>query len=79
MMLNCLFTGASSENDINIKYIAGIILKNSIKTFYAELSEIFDMELIEIEFVCFLMLVNESMGYSNIQSKLWVELNLIIS
>ena len=58
LMLMSIFSGYSSDND-QIRYIAGIVLKNSIKSFYPYMSEHFNAELVEIEYLAFLMLLNK--------------------
>ena len=43
LMLSCIYSGASGlDIDDSAQYIAALILKNSIKSYYAEISETFD-------------------------------------
>jgi hypothetical protein len=62
MMLAAIMSGVSGEND-QVRYVASLILKNSVKSFYARLNEDFAEELKELEFVCYLMLVREARGH----------------
>ena len=62
MMLAAIVSGASGESD-QVRYVAYLILKNSVKSFYASLNEDFLEEFKELEFVCYLMLVREARGH----------------
>jgi len=77
MMLAAIMSGVSGEND-QVRYVASLILKNSVKSFYARLNEDFAEELKELEFVCYLMLVREARGHSQLTKKLYSELLLLL-
>ena len=77
MMLAAIMSGASGEND-QVRYVASLILKNSVKSFYARLNEDFAEELKELEFVCYLMLVREARGHGQLTKKLYSELVLVL-
>jgi hypothetical protein len=77
MMLAAIMSGVSGEND-QVRYVASLILKNSVKSFYARLNEDFAEELKELEFVCYLMLVREARGHGQLTKKLYSELVLVL-
>ena len=77
MMLAAILSGVSGEND-QVRYVASLILKNSVKSFYTRLNEDFAEELKELEFVCYLMLVREARGHSQLTKKLYSELVLVL-
>ena len=77
MMLAAIMSGVSGEND-QVRYVASLILKNSVKSFYTRLDEDFAEELKELEFVCYLMLVREARGHGQLTKKLYSELVLVL-
>lgn len=76
-MLASVLSGLSGEND-QISYIAGLILKNTIKSFYDRLEECFSSELKEIEYICYLILVREGKGHVHLSKKIFSELVMIL-
>ena len=77
MMLAAIVSGASGEND-QVRYVAYLILKNSVKSFYQSLNQDFSEEFKELEFVCYLMLVREARGHSQMTKKMYAELIFVL-
>ena len=76
-MLTSIISGLSGVND-QVIYIAALILKNTIKTYFARLNECFSQELKEVEFLCYTILVREAKGHAQVAKKNFNELVSII-
>lgn len=79
LILISIFSGVTESNPAS-RHIAALILRNSIKQNYAHMIDTaFDLELVEVEFACFVMVCQEVRDQSVLSKKLWVELNLLVS
>ena len=76
-MLTSILSNLIEEDD-QVRYIAALILKNTIKTYFPRLNECFTQELKEVEYLCYVILVREANGHVLMSKKNFNELTSII-